>query len=93
MLFWGRREAHWIRLIAIMLGRLQMTVRQCIDAYANFARRVFGEPVSSWKLQEGRFKADNLEAVIKDLVKEQAQGDKMFDPRQGACKVYAASFL
>jgi hypothetical protein len=74
-----------------MLGRLQMSVSQCIDAYATFAREVFGDPVSKWRLQEGRFKAINLEAAVQKIVKEQAQGDKMFDTRQAACKVYASN--
>jgi hypothetical protein len=31
------------RLIAIMLGRLEMDVDECITAYSNFAEAVFGE--------------------------------------------------
>ncbi|RAQ63408.1 hypothetical protein COH20_008878 [Aspergillus flavus] len=61
-------------LCAIMLGRLEMTVDECIEAYNRFMKKVFN--VSSlrkntrlvWK--GSRFSADNIEAVIKELIKE-----------------------
>ncbi|QMW26536.1 acyl transferase/acyl hydrolase/lysophospholipase [Aspergillus flavus] len=61
-------------LCAIMLGRLEMTVDECIEAYNRFMKKVFN--VSSlrkntrlvWK--GSRFSADNIEVVIKELIKE-----------------------
>lgn len=35
------------RLIAIMLGRLEMEVDECITAYSELAEAVFGEKLSS----------------------------------------------
>lgn len=64
-----------------------MTVRQCIDAYSKFAETVFSDPVSKFSFQDGRFKASKLERAIKDIVKDQAQGELMLDSRPDACKV------
>lgn len=71
-----------------MLGRLRMTVSQCIDAYVNIAKDVFGDRAPSWTFQDGRFKASNLEKAVKDIVRDQAQGEKMLDTRPESCKVY-----
>lgn len=57
-----------------MLGRLEMTVDECIEAYNQFMKKIFN--VSSlrkntrlvWK--GCRFGADNIEAVIKELINE-----------------------
>lgn len=57
-----------------MLGRLEMTVDECIEAYNRSMKKIFN--VSSlrkntrlvWK--GSRFSADNIEAVIKELIKE-----------------------
>ncbi|KAB8225134.1 acyl transferase/acyl hydrolase/lysophospholipase [Aspergillus novoparasiticus] len=61
-------------LCAIMLGRLEMTVDECIEAYNRFMKRIFD--VAGWKKNSrlvwkgSRFSADNIEAVIKELIKE-----------------------
>ena len=73
------QSIHWIsfteglyRIIAIMLGRLGMTVRECIQAYRKVAQRAFAPtkyeipPVSP----TGAFSANALEAAIKQTVKE-----------------------
>jgi hypothetical protein len=46
---YDRRDEHWhcrraclpIRLVAIMLGRLRMSINDCIDAYLSLSDRVF----------------------------------------------------
>ncbi|KAG8685911.1 hypothetical protein FRC08_012845 [Ceratobasidium sp. 394] len=53
-------------LIAIMLGRLRMSVEQAITAYVQLARDIFSETKLLWK--EGTYKASNLESAIKIIV-------------------------
>ncbi|KAF3936314.1 hypothetical protein ABW19_dt0208754 [Dactylella cylindrospora] len=53
-------------LIAIMLGRLGMTVQDAIDAYDSLAQLVFHE--KKLRGQDGAFKASNLEKAIKSIV-------------------------
>ncbi|KAJ7911211.1 FabD/lysophospholipase-like protein [Mycena leptocephala] len=55
-------------LIALMLGRLRMTVADAIKAYDRLAQDVFSETKHVW--QDGRFKASRLEAAIKKTVEE-----------------------
>lgn len=49
-----------------MLGRLGMSVDEAIQAYGNFAKRVFSQ--KKWRTQDGAFKATELEKAIKDIV-------------------------
>ena len=51
-----------------MLGRLRMDVETAIYSYNNLARQVFSER-KRW-FGDGRFKATNLEEVIKSLVQD-----------------------
>ncbi|KAF2269767.1 FabD/lysophospholipase-like protein [Lojkania enalia] len=63
-------------LIAIMLGRLRMTVNECIDTYKVLSQRIFS-PVHSkaniparaiTKLKaEGKFESQPLEQVVKEI--------------------------
>jgi hypothetical protein len=69
------------RIIALMLGRLQMSVPEAIIHYGTLAKRVF----SSTKLigRDGKFRASKLEEVIKEIAEERL-GDPdapMMDPR------------
>ena len=55
-----------------MLGRLQMDIQECIDAYSELSRRVFskkGLPVDLRGHIQGRYKASVLESAIKDIIK------------------------
>ncbi|KAJ1716700.1 acyl transferase/acyl hydrolase/lysophospholipase [Aspergillus flavus] len=57
-------------LCAIMLGRLEMTVDECIEAY-------------------NRFSADNIEAVIKELIKERlGDSEAPLLNEHGQCKAF-----
>lgn len=59
------------RLSAIMLGRLRMSVAECLALYEDMARRVFGKNVkrtSFWGLWRSKWKASNLEEAIGDIV-------------------------
>ena len=73
------------RIIALMLGRLQMSVDEAIVCYGSLSTKVFSEVQRSGG---GKFKASNLEAVIKDIVKKYAgnEDERMMDMRRNACK-------
>lgn len=68
------------RLIAIMLGRLQMTVDECISAYLTLCDEVFTPQRSSWNILgqasdawylQGRFDSQALEAGVKRITAAQ----------------------
>ena len=61
-----------------MLGRLQMDIEPCIEAYSKLSCRVFskkGLPVDLWGRIQGRYKASELEDAIKDIVKASGLSD------------------
>jgi hypothetical protein len=68
-------------IIALMLGRLRMSVSDCIEAYANLARNVFGKPRSAYQLLalagKSMYHKHPLEAALKELVKEMAGSESM----------------
>jgi patatin-like phospholipase/acyl hydrolase len=58
-------------LIAIMLGRLCMTVDECIDAYTRLSHRVFEKKNHRITIKgkpQGRFDGAELERVVKTIV-------------------------
>ncbi|KAL5638620.1 hypothetical protein ACGC1H_003097 [Rhizoctonia solani] len=57
-------------LIAIMLGKLRMTVDEAIDKYLELSRHIFAQKKWIWK--EGRYSARNLEFIVKNIVGERA---------------------
>lgn len=82
-----------------MLGRLKMTVQQCIDEYMQLSREVFVRktkwPVNFKMNIQERFDSETLAAKIRDVTKRYA-GDveillKNNEPY--ACKVYATLML
>jgi hypothetical protein len=75
-------------LIALLLGRLRLSVPEAIDKYRLLAKTVFSDKKSLGK--DGKFKASNLEKAIKDVVKEKLGPDRaeerMFVSDIEACK-------
>ena len=72
-----------------MLGRLRMSIRDCENAYGEFAESVFNDPKPGLGFKEGRFKATNLKnAIMKIVERKDKENDRMLDHRQNACKVY-----
>jgi hypothetical protein len=81
---------RWSRLIAIMLGRLKMTVEECIEKYNDMCERIFankGRPVQVRNKgdrrynprgliveMKGAFDHTILEACIMEAVSSGAQG-------------------
>ena len=64
-----------IRLIAIMLGRLLMTVDECCRAYRDLADNIFGHPrhihmKNTLVVRRAKYTHKNLERIIKKIVKE-----------------------
>ena len=82
-------------LIAIMLGRLKMTVKECIDAYTTLSDTIFKKKYRRVTLKgklQGRFDTEALEEAIKDMVtKSGLVVDALLkDEDERACKVYVA---
>jgi patatin-like phospholipase/acyl hydrolase len=75
-------------LIALMLGRLKMTVPECIAKYAQLAADVFSH--ENWI--GSKFDANRLATAIKGAVKEKLKDENaiMLDDKN-ACKVFVVS--
>ena len=78
-------------LIALMLGRLGMSVENAIRCYGTLSGTVFSDVKQPWG--DGRFKASQLEKVIKEIVKEQTgqENERMMgtSPHDRGCKTWA----
>ncbi|RKK08777.1 hypothetical protein BFJ65_g16440 [Fusarium oxysporum f. sp. cepae] len=83
-------------LIAIMLGRLRMTVDECIVAYTSLSNMVFKKKRHRSKINgqlQGRFDATALEQAVKKILVENGHHEEALlkDSSDGACKVYIHS--
>ncbi|KAJ7085282.1 FabD/lysophospholipase-like protein, partial [Mycena epipterygia] len=82
-------------LIALMLGRLRMSVEDAIGVYDKLAQDVFSE--TKFIGQEGKFKASRLEDAIKKFVSEKAPSknpeEPMRDPAAGGtvCRTFVCA--
>jgi hypothetical protein len=81
-----------------MLGRLRMSIDQCIDAYNGLASKIFSAGLLN-KIKNGadtgaRFSAEVLEQAIKDVIKKYSGSEDtpMRDPVDG-CKVYVVTLV
>jgi len=63
-------------IIAIMIGRLRMSVDECLAEYAELSKKVFSERKQG--VSKEMSKASNLEAAIKSVIKKKL-GDDMQD--------------
>lgn len=78
-----------------MLGRLQMSIQECLSKYKEFMSVVFpGSRYTNWSLvrKGAKWDATELEKVIKKLVKEKLQTNPdevlLYDEETSAtCKV------
>jgi hypothetical protein len=82
-------------LIAVMLGRLKMSVGDCITAYLSLSDRVFRKTrhrVTVKGQVQGRFDAEELVQAVKEVVKQQGLQENVLlkDESATACKVYVA---
>jgi len=75
-----------------MLGRLKMSIDECIDAYLQLSDRIFHKKrhrvTVKGKIQ-GRFDSDELERAVKEVIKGQGlQEDALLkDTPDASCKV------
>ncbi|KAI1387387.1 uncharacterized protein F4822DRAFT_406280 [Hypoxylon trugodes] len=88
-------------LIAIMLGRLRMSVQDCIDAYGKLSERVFkprkrsfnvvGKGKDLWSLS-GAFDADELAQAIREVVVQAGEdGNAKLLEADPGCKVFVCA--
>lgn len=84
-------------IIAIMLGRLEMDVDECIEEYTNMFETIFGRkglPMNMWGKIKGRFDSAVLEQCIKGILKKRGLAEDAFlNDGKERCKVYAFLFL
>jgi hypothetical protein len=82
--------ADQISIIAIMLGRLEMSVDECITTYTSMFATVFGNkglPVNILGRVKGRFDSVVLEDCIVNILKERGlPKDELLNNDKG-CKV------
>ncbi|KAF2678494.1 FabD/lysophospholipase-like protein [Lentithecium fluviatile CBS 122367] len=83
-------------LIAIMLGRLKMSIDECIDAYLQLSDRIFqknGHRATVKGKIQGRFDSDELERAVKEVIKGQRlQEDALLkDSPDASCKVFVCA--
>lgn len=82
-------------LIAIMLGRLQMTVDETLEEYQRLAKTVFSDTKNAFG--DGAYKATTFEKAVQSIVRryESPDGQELVDPNmtlldpehESACKV------
>jgi hypothetical protein len=75
-----------------MLGRLRMSIDECIDAYLTLSDRVFIKKrhrVTVKGKTQGRFDSDELERAVKEVIAKQGlQEDALLkDAADAPCKV------
>lgn len=78
-----------------MLGRLRMSVADCITAYLSLSDRVFRKTrhrVTVKGQVQGRFDAEELVRAVREVIAKQSlQEDALLkDESATACKVYVA---
>ncbi|RDB25621.1 Calcium-independent phospholipase A2-gamma [Hypsizygus marmoreus] len=84
-------------LIAIMLGRLQMTVPECIQAYTRIAAQIFSanavQKIWNYSKTGAYYTKDNFEKGLKSMIKHTGDEDApMLDPdTTNQCKVFVVS--
>ena len=77
-----------------MLGRLRMSVADCIAAYLKLSERVFRKTrhrVTVKGQVQGRFDSEELARAIREVVKQQGLSEDALlkDEPDARCKVYA----
>ncbi|KAH7060960.1 hypothetical protein BKA63DRAFT_528100 [Paraphoma chrysanthemicola] len=85
-------------LIAIMLGRLEMSVDECIDAYSELAAAVFGEklhrlPATIRGAVQPRFDSARLESAIRKVVAQGGASETALfnDGTERGCRTFVCS--
>ncbi|RMD43745.1 hypothetical protein DV735_g1376, partial [Chaetothyriales sp. CBS 134920] len=81
-------------LIAVMLGRLEMTIDESIDAYLSLSDQIFQKKAHRWTIQgkiQGRFDSTKLEQAVKE-VSPRGDGDLLNSTKiWEACRATSAA--
>lgn len=81
-------------IIALILGRLQVTVQEAIKIYSDVSSQIFGKPKAKAHPSEGKFSATNLENILKETIQkfgEPKEGNGKADPEMKLLKTQAAT--
>ena len=75
-----------------MLGRLKMTVEECINAYADLSDKVFQKKHHRVNMRvggiQGRFDSSELERAVKQIIVSRGlEEDELFYDKKNTCKV------
>ena len=75
-----------------MLGRLRMSIDECIDAYLSLSDRIFQKKRHRVTIKgniQGRFDSEELERAVKEVVTAQGLSEDTLlkDESDDACKV------
>ncbi|KAH7323496.1 hypothetical protein BKA65DRAFT_510932 [Rhexocercosporidium sp. MPI-PUGE-AT-0058] len=80
-------------LIAILLGRLRLSVPQAIEKYGELSKHVFSQQKRTW--QDGKFKASRLEGAIRkvliDTLGVGRDEERMRGESLGFCKTFVCA--
>ena len=78
-------------LIAIMLGRLRMTVDEAIEAYESLSKAIFGSKRS--RFHDGKYSSKTFESVIKSVVAAKLGNEnaKMREEKEPTCKSFVCT--
>jgi hypothetical protein len=90
--------AKLYRLMAIMLGRLQMTIDECILAYTDMIDRIFQKQRHRVNISgrvQGRFDTKELERAIKEIVTRSGLPEQslLMAPDTAQCRVLEDIYL
>jgi hypothetical protein len=69
-----------ISIIAIMLGRLRMSIKDCIDTYCDLGGEVFGKKQPFHFLGQNKYDCTKLERIIREVVRRNNHGSTADDP-------------
>ncbi|KAL9616188.1 MAG: hypothetical protein Q9160_008919 [Pyrenula sp. 1 TL-2023] len=91
------------RILAVMLGRLRMSVEECEAAYLSMSERIFnprrgaanfvGRAHDAWNL-EGRFDSNELKASVLEILAEHGfWSEELLQDPYSKCKVFVCAVL
>ena len=85
-------------LIALMLGRLRMSVDECIEAYIKLSKEIFDDKKSFLEVRRlggsAQYAASAMEEKMKDIIRSKTgdEDTKMGDPlRKECCKTFVVA--
>ncbi|KAF2186398.1 FabD/lysophospholipase-like protein [Zopfia rhizophila CBS 207.26] len=86
-------------IIAIMLGRLRMSLDECEDAYLKLSKRIFqpkrrfakAAKAADYLQANGRFDSKKLEEVIKEYIASKTDEDALLKDTDPQCKVFVCT--